>query len=49
VWKLQLTTILDAYSMKDHIDGSVTHPNHFLLDEAGSPTLDINPAFKAWQ
>ena len=35
--------------MKDHIDGSVTHPNHFLLDEAGSPTLDINPAFKAWQ
>uniref|UniRef100_A0A2N9FEK0 Reverse transcriptase Ty1/copia-type domain-containing protein n=1 Tax=Fagus sylvatica TaxID=28930 RepID=A0A2N9FEK0_FAGSY len=49
VWKLQFTTILNAYSMKDHIDGSVTHPNHFLLDEAGSPTLEINPAFKAWK
>jgi hypothetical protein len=49
VWKLQLTTILDAYSMKDHIDGSVTRPNHFLLDAAGSPTLEINQAFKAWQ
>jgi hypothetical protein len=23
VWKLQLTTILEAYSMIDHIDGSV--------------------------
>uniref|UniRef100_A0A2N9HBT2 Integrase catalytic domain-containing protein n=1 Tax=Fagus sylvatica TaxID=28930 RepID=A0A2N9HBT2_FAGSY len=49
VWKLQFTTILDAYSMKDHIDSSVTRPNHFLLDEAGSPTLEINPAFKAWK
>uniref|UniRef100_A0A2N9IP51 Reverse transcriptase Ty1/copia-type domain-containing protein n=1 Tax=Fagus sylvatica TaxID=28930 RepID=A0A2N9IP51_FAGSY len=49
VWKLQFTTIHNAYSMKDHIDGSVTRPNHFLLDEAGSPTLEINPAFKAWK
>ena len=49
VWKLQFTTIQDAYSMNDHIDGSVTRPNHFLFDEAGSPTLEINPAFKAWK
>uniref|UniRef100_A0A2N9E788 CCHC-type domain-containing protein n=1 Tax=Fagus sylvatica TaxID=28930 RepID=A0A2N9E788_FAGSY len=49
VWKLQLTTILDAYSMKDHIDGSVTRPSCFLLEAEGSPTLEINQAFKAWQ
>ena len=41
--------ILDAYSMKDHIDGSVTRSSQFLLDAAGSPTLEINQAFKAWQ
>ena len=49
VWKLQLTTILDAYSMKDHINGSVTRPSCFLLEAEGSPTLEINQAFKAWQ
>uniref|UniRef100_A0A2N9J3P2 CCHC-type domain-containing protein n=1 Tax=Fagus sylvatica TaxID=28930 RepID=A0A2N9J3P2_FAGSY len=49
VWKLQLTVILDAYSMKDHIDGLVTRPSQFLLDAVGSPTLEINQAFKAWQ
>uniref|UniRef100_A0A2N9FCI4 CCHC-type domain-containing protein n=1 Tax=Fagus sylvatica TaxID=28930 RepID=A0A2N9FCI4_FAGSY len=41
--------ILDAYSMKDHIDGSVTRSSQFLLDATGSPTLEINQAFKAWQ
>ena len=33
--------ILDAYSMKDHIDGLVTRPSQFLLDAVGSPTLDL--------
>ncbi len=48
VWKLQLTTILDAYSMKDHIDGSLIRPSQFLLDAERSPTLEINQSFKAW-
>uniref|UniRef100_A0A2N9HYA6 Reverse transcriptase Ty1/copia-type domain-containing protein n=1 Tax=Fagus sylvatica TaxID=28930 RepID=A0A2N9HYA6_FAGSY len=35
--------------MKDHIDGSVTRPNCFLLDAEGSPTLEIDQTFKSWQ
>ena len=39
VWKLQLTTILDAYSMIDHIDGSVQKPSQYLVDTDGNFTL----------
>jgi hypothetical protein len=35
--------------MKDHIDGSVTRPNCFLLDAEGSPILEIDQTFKSWK
>uniref|UniRef100_A0A2N9HZK1 Elongation factor Ts, mitochondrial n=1 Tax=Fagus sylvatica TaxID=28930 RepID=A0A2N9HZK1_FAGSY len=49
VWKLQLTTILEAYSMIDHIDGSVQKPSQYLADSAGNLTTRVNPSFLSWK
>uniref|UniRef100_A0A2N9IDE7 CCHC-type domain-containing protein n=1 Tax=Fagus sylvatica TaxID=28930 RepID=A0A2N9IDE7_FAGSY len=49
VWKLQLTTILEAYSMIDHIDGSVQKPSQYLVDSAGILTTGVNPSFLSWK
>ena len=34
-WKHQLITILEAYSLVEHIDGSTPQPGQFLLDAQG--------------
>jgi hypothetical protein len=49
VWKLQLTTILEAYSMIDHIDGSVQKPSQYLVDAAGNLTTRATPSFLSWK
>jgi hypothetical protein len=49
VWKLQLTTILEAYSMIDHIDGSAQKPSQYLADSAGNLTTRVNPSFLSWK
>jgi hypothetical protein len=49
VWKLQLTTILEAYSMIDHIDGSVPKPSQYLIGADGSFTTGANPSFLSWK
>ena len=49
VWKLQLTTILKAYSLIDHIDGSVQKPSQYLADSAGNLTIRVNPSFLSWK
>jgi hypothetical protein len=49
VWKLQLTTILEAYSMIDHIDGSVQKPSQYLVDSARVLTTGVNPSFLSWK
>uniref|UniRef100_A0A2N9FS43 Reverse transcriptase Ty1/copia-type domain-containing protein n=1 Tax=Fagus sylvatica TaxID=28930 RepID=A0A2N9FS43_FAGSY len=47
IWKLQISAILDAYSVIDHLDGSTTPPRQVLVTEAGIQS--INPAFLIWQ
>jgi hypothetical protein len=47
IWKLQISTILDAYSVIDHLDGSTTQPRQVLVIETG--IRSINPAFLIWQ
>ena len=37
-WKHQLVAILEAYSLIEHIDGSVSQPCPFLLDTQGNLT-----------
>ena len=39
-WKHQLITILEAYSLIKHIDGSTQQPSQFLLNTQGNPTSD---------
>uniref|UniRef100_A0A2N9IXE5 Integrase catalytic domain-containing protein n=1 Tax=Fagus sylvatica TaxID=28930 RepID=A0A2N9IXE5_FAGSY len=47
VWKLQISAILDAYSMIEHLDGSTQQLRQFLIDEAG--VQSVNPAFLIWK
>uniref|UniRef100_A0A2N9EV01 Integrase catalytic domain-containing protein n=1 Tax=Fagus sylvatica TaxID=28930 RepID=A0A2N9EV01_FAGSY len=47
IWKLQITAILDAYSVLDHLDGTTISPRQVLVNEAGIPS--VNPAFLIWQ
>uniref|UniRef100_A0A2N9GES9 Retrotransposon Copia-like N-terminal domain-containing protein n=1 Tax=Fagus sylvatica TaxID=28930 RepID=A0A2N9GES9_FAGSY len=47
IWKLQISAILDAYSMIEHLDGSTQQPRQFLVDETGVQSL--NPAFLIWK
>ena len=45
-WKHQLITILEAYSLVEHIDGSTSQPSQFLLDAQGHLTTNVNPEFQ---
>uniref|UniRef100_A0A2N9EUK7 Integrase catalytic domain-containing protein n=1 Tax=Fagus sylvatica TaxID=28930 RepID=A0A2N9EUK7_FAGSY len=47
IWKLQISAILDAYSVIDHLDGSTPQPRQVLVSETG--IQQINPAFLIWQ
>uniref|UniRef100_A0A2N9IMA2 Protein kinase domain-containing protein n=1 Tax=Fagus sylvatica TaxID=28930 RepID=A0A2N9IMA2_FAGSY len=46
IWKLQIIAVLDAYSMLDHLDGSIPKPNQFLTTETGIQA--VNPEFLVW-
>ena len=48
-WKHQLITILEAYSLIEHIDGTAQRPLHFVLNSSGNPTSVMNPEFQAWK
>ena len=43
IWKFQITSILDAYSFMEYIDGSIASPPKFLSDEIGFEV--VNPDF----
>ena len=46
IWKLQITAVLDAYSMLEHLDGSIPKPNQFLTTETGIQA--VNPEYLVW-
>ena len=48
-WKHQLVTILEAYSLIEHIDGSISPPCPFLRDAQGNPTTTVNPDYQTWR
>uniref|UniRef100_A0A2N9E3A6 Integrase catalytic domain-containing protein n=1 Tax=Fagus sylvatica TaxID=28930 RepID=A0A2N9E3A6_FAGSY len=47
IWKLQISAILEAYSMIDHLDSSNPPPSPFLFTDAG--TQSANPPFLIWK
>ena len=48
-WKHQLITILEAYSLIEHINGTASKPPPFVLDFVGNSTLVVNPEFQTWK
>ena len=44
-----MITILEAYSLVEHIDGSTSQPGQFLLDTQGHLTLNVNLDFQTWK
>ena len=48
-WRHQLVTILEAYSLIEHIDGTATKQSPYVLDSAGDATFVVNPEFQAWK
>lgn len=48
-WKHRLITILEAYSLIEHIDDSTSQPCQFLLDAQGNLTTSVNPYFLPWR
>jgi len=45
-WRQQLITILEAYSLVEHINGSTPQLDQFLLDAQGRLTTNVNPEFQ---
>ena len=48
-WKHQLLTILKAYSLVEHIDGTTPKPSPFVLDASGNTTSIVNLDFQSWR
>jgi hypothetical protein len=48
VWKYQVTSILEAYSLLEFNDGSQPCPEKYLRDETESLTLNINAEYTKW-
>ena len=44
-WKHQLITILEAYSLIEHIYGTASMPSSFILNAEGNPTFVADPEF----
>ena len=49
LWRHQLLTILEAYSLIEHIDDTALKPSPFALDTIGNVTSIANPEFQAWK
>uniref|UniRef100_A0A2N9IAK9 Reverse transcriptase Ty1/copia-type domain-containing protein n=1 Tax=Fagus sylvatica TaxID=28930 RepID=A0A2N9IAK9_FAGSY len=47
IWKLQISAILDAYSVIEHLDGSIPQPRQFLVSNTGVQTMNL--VFLAWK
>ena len=48
-WKHQLITILEAYFLVEHIDGSTPQPGKFLLNAQGHLSTSVNLEFHIWK
>ena len=49
MWKFQVTGILDAYSLLDHLEDSTPCPSKFLLGQSGIETPEPNPLYLQWK
>jgi hypothetical protein len=49
MWKFQITGILDAYSLLDHLEDPIPCPSKFLLGQNGAETQEVNPSYVQWK
>ena len=49
MWKFQVTGILDAYSLLDHLEDPTPCPSKFLLGQNGIETPEANPLYLQWK
>ncbi len=49
MWKFQITRILDAYSLLEHLEDPTPCPYKFICDATGAATQEINPLFLQWK
>jgi hypothetical protein len=45
MWKFQITGILDAYSLLDHLEDPTPCPSKFLLGQTETETQEVNPLY----
>ncbi|KAL6178465.1 hypothetical protein ACLB2K_049983 [Fragaria x ananassa] len=48
IWRYLMTTNFKAHNLLGYVDGSITPPEKFLLDDADEPTSAINPSYSIW-
>jgi hypothetical protein len=49
MWKFQITRILDAYSLLDHLEDPTSCPSQFVLDHHDLKTQEVNPLHLQWK
>ena len=49
MWKFQITGILDAYSLLDHLEDPTPCPSKFLPSQTGIETQEVNPLYSQWK
>uniref|UniRef100_A0A2N9J0P4 Cysteine-rich receptor-like protein kinase 10 n=1 Tax=Fagus sylvatica TaxID=28930 RepID=A0A2N9J0P4_FAGSY len=49
MWKFQITGILDAYSLLDHLEDPIPCPSKFLLGQNGAEIQEVNAAYVQWK
>jgi hypothetical protein len=48
MWKSQITGILDAYSLLDHLEDPTPCPPKFLFSHPETETQEVNPLYTQW-
>ena len=49
MWKFQITGILDAYFLLDHLEDPTSCPPKFILEQHGLETQEVNPLHLQWK
>ena len=49
MWKFQITGILDAYSLLDHLEDPTSCPSKFLFSHSKTETQEVNPLYTQWR
>ena len=49
IWKYQILSIFESYSLLDMVDGTSSPPAQYLADANDESSLNVNPLYKQWK